>query len=203
MTVLFLATHLNTGGITSYLLTLSKGLIRCGHNVHIVTSGGNMEASFSSIGVKVLNLNIGTKSELRPKIYKTLGRLCDYVRDHNIDIIHSHTRITQVMGVLLKRMTGKPFLSTCHGFFKTRLSRKFFPCWGDAVIAISNPVASHLMDDFNIPSQKVSLITNGIDIEEFGSISEETKKTLRKRFLAVIPRMIVIIIVFFIYFVFG
>ncbi len=182
MKVLFLSTHLNTGGITSYLFTLAKGLIHVGHQVHVATSGGNMEKEFLKIGVRLLTVNIRTKSELSPKIYYALPSLKRYIHENNIDLIHSQTRITQVMGVLLKRKTGRPHVSTCHGYFKTRLSRKLFPCWGDAVIAISTAVEAHLKNDFKVAREKVYLIESGIDLEEFIPMDETEKKEHRRHF---------------------
>jgi len=180
--ILFLSTHLNTGGITSYLFTLAKGLIQRGHTVHVITSGGNREEAFLSIGAKIKVLNIRTKSELDLKIYLALKPLSRYIDDNHIDVIHAHTRITQVMGVLLKKQTGCSYLSTCHGFFKVRLSRKLFPCWGDAVIAISEAVELHLINDFGIAKDKVHRIGSGIDLNEFKFSDSNKKEELRKRF---------------------
>ena len=182
MNILFITTHLNTGGITSYLSTLSKGLIKRGHCIHIASSGGNMEKYFLSDRVKLVDLNIRTKSELNPRIYLALRPLKQYIEENNIDIVHAQTRITQVMGTLLKKTTRRPFVSTCHGFFKTRLSRKYLPCWGDAVIAISSPVEHHLLDDFGVPQQKIHLIESGIDLDEFTPVDEKMKAQHRDRF---------------------
>lgn len=182
MNILFLSTHLNTGGITSYLFTMTKGLLHRGHQVHVVSSGGNMEKEFLSIGAKLLTLNIRTKSELDPKIYLALKPLRRYIQENKIDIVHSQTRITQVMGTLLKRFDRTPYLSTCHGFFKTRLSRKLVPCWGDAVVAISKAVEEHLIDDFAVAGEKVVLIESGIDLQEFAFVDDAMKREHRKRF---------------------
>lgn len=182
MNVLFLSTHLNAGGITSYLLTSARGLIRRGHRVHVATSGGNMEKEFVSAGAELLILNIRTKSELDPRIYLALRPLWRYIRKNNIDLIHAHTRVTQVMGALLRRLTGRPYLATCHGFFRPRLSRKWVPCWGDTVIAISKAVETHLVRDFGVSAEKVALIESGVDVGEFAPADEEIKKECRARF---------------------
>ncbi|MBN1869448.1 MAG: glycosyltransferase family 4 protein [Candidatus Omnitrophica bacterium] len=182
MNILFLSTHLNAGGITSYLLTMAKGLIRRGHRVYVATSGGNREGDFASLGVHLLTLNIRTKSEMDPRIYLALIPLSRYVQKNNIDLIHAQTRITQVMGALLAKITGKPYVSTCHGYFKTRLSRRIIPCWGDAVIAISEAVEKHLRDDFKVAEKKICLIESGVDIEAFVPAEEGRKKECRERF---------------------
>ena len=86
MNIFFLTTHINTGGITSYLMTLSKGLINRGHGVHIASSGGNMHDEFSSIGAKLLTLDIKTKSILSFKLYKALAPFKKYIKENKLDI---------------------------------------------------------------------------------------------------------------------
>lgn len=182
MNVLFLTTHLNTGGITSYLLTLSKGMIERGVRVHIASSGGDMADEFSALGVHILNLNIRTKSELDPRIYRVLPLFNRYIHRQEIDIIHAQTRITQVMGLCLSKMTKRPFVSTCHGFFKPRLSRRMFPCWGDAVVAISEAVQKHLHDDFQIADERISLIPSGIDMRMYTPVDYAIKRRMRLKY---------------------
>ena len=182
MNILLLTTHLNTGGITSYLLTLSKGLIREGHRVHLVSSGGNMLVEFSYAGVDHFPADINVKSELHPNIYKAVGRVRRYIEEKNIHVIHSHTRVTQVMGWLLGKITGRPYLSTCHGFYKMRLGRRMFPGWGRAAIAISKPVQEYLINDFKMKLEHVFLIPNGVEINKFSLYQEESRKEKRRTF---------------------
>ena len=68
MNILILTTHLNVGGITSYALTLSGGLVKRGHKVTIASSGGSMLEHFTRAGVLNLILPINTKSEASPKV---------------------------------------------------------------------------------------------------------------------------------------
>lgn len=182
MKVLFLTTHLNTGGITSYLYTLAKGLIQRGHSVHIGSSAGNMQAAFEKIGAKIIILNIRTKSEMSPKIYFSLGALKSYIKANSIDIIHAHTRVTQVMGHFSTQALGIPLVTTCHGFFKPRLFRKIFPCWGERVIAISAAVQKHLQEDFHVPQEKIAQVSNGIDLKSFPLIDEKQRQAGKQKF---------------------
>ena len=180
MKVLMLTTHLNTGGITSYLFVLTKEMIKKGHEVYIASNGGNMEPEFSALGVQLVTLNIRTKSILSPRIYGALPCLVRLIKEKQIDVIHAHTRITQVMGRLLDQMTGKPYLSTCHGYFKPKLSRRVAPCWGRVVIAISPAVKTHLEKDFGVEPERVALIKSGIDINDFPLMSAENRQAKRK-----------------------
>ena len=181
MKVLFLTTHLNAGGITSYLYTLSKGLVARGDEVCILSSGGNNVGQFTSMGVQHFSFDIKTKSELSPKLYFSLKPIVNIIKKHGIDILHAQTRVTQVMGTLLQRKCSLPYVSTCHGFFKPKLSRKMFPCWGDKVIAISPAVKDHLIEDFSVCADEIALVKNGIELNNFPLVKEQARAEGRKQ----------------------
>ncbi len=180
MNILFIANHLNVGGISSYLFTLAGGLKQNGHNVYLASSGGELLDKFVAAGIKHIKVPLKTKSEISPKVIFSFLKLKKLIREYNIDLIHSNSRTTQVVGNLLSRYSGKPHIFTCHGFFKARLSRRIFPCWGKAVIAISQQVREHLISDFKLADEKISVINNGIDLHNFGDFSgrEKTRKDL-------------------------
>ena len=178
MRILMLTTHLNVGGITSYLYTLVKHQQRFGHHVVLVSSGGGRQEDFEILGAETLSLNIRTKSELHPKIYAALKPLRQLIRARQIDIVHAHTRVTQVMGQCLRYRRSIPFCTTCHGFFRPRLSRRLWPCWGQRTIAISPQVADHLRQDFCLTDQQVRVIPNGIDVDD-GIFDRKDQQRLR------------------------
>lgn len=171
MKILFIANHLNIGGITSYLFTLSSGLIQKGHEVYLASSGGELVEKFLGAGVKHIRVPLETKKEISPKIIFSFLKLKKEIAAGRIDLVHSNSRTTQVLGDLLGRYCRKPHVFTCHGFFKPKLSRRLFPCWGGAVIAISRQVREHLVKDLGLSQEKVVIINNGIDLSLFGDFS--------------------------------
>lgn len=182
MNILYLTTHLSAGGITSYLYLLGKKLCRDGHNVFVVSGGGEVVPTFIEAGINHKTMNIRTKSELDPRIYIAALQLKDFIRENKIDIIHANTRITQVMGQLLGWWTKCKYLSTCHGYFKTRLIRRIAPCWGDAVIAISSAVVEHLKKDFHVDESNICMLHNGINIDKFPLIDDKKRVAQRKEY---------------------
>jgi glycosyltransferase involved in cell wall biosynthesis len=56
------------------------------------------------------------------------------------------------------------------------LSRRLFPCWGQKVIAISDQVRTHLLEDFSLPAAQVALIYNGVDLERFKPPTVQEKR---------------------------
>lgn len=178
MNILFIANHLNVGGVTSYLYTLAAGLKQKGQNVHLASSGGELTDRFIALGVKHIRAPLMTKNEISPKIIFSFFKLRKEVKKLNLDLVHSNSRTTQVLGNLLSRALNIPHVFTCHGFFKPKLSRRLFPYWGQAVIAISSQVKEHLVADLKLDARKINVINNGIDTGNFGDFS--ARDNLRK-----------------------
>ncbi len=180
MNILILTTHLDAGGITSYLYNLVKGLIGLGHAVYLVSGGGNRQADFERIGARLIFYPIRTKCEISWRLVWPFIILSRLSRRQKIDVIHAQTRVTQVLGALLARRVGCPLVTTCHGFFQRRLSRRLWPCWGRAVIAISPQVKTHLETDFDVPAGRVHHVPSGIDSDEFTPCPDGEKERLRQ-----------------------
>ena len=171
MNILFIANHLNVGGISSYLLTLGSGLKEKGHQVYLASSGGEWVERFTALGMTHITVPLKTKNEISPKIILSFLKLKKIIKVYHIDLVHSHSRTTQVLGNLLRGACGCAHIFTCHGFFKPRWSRRLFPCWGEQVIAISQEVREHLVSDFKLDPKKISVINNGVEVKNFGDYS--------------------------------
>ncbi|MEI8176233.1 MAG: glycosyltransferase family 4 protein [Candidatus Omnitrophota bacterium] len=181
MNILLVTTHLRMGGVSIYVVTLAQALKRRGHAVTVVSAGGELVKRLEREGVTHCYADIDTKSELDPRIFAAAYRLFWLIREKNVDIVHTNTRVTQVMGELLARATGATHLSTCHGFFKPRFGRRLFGCWGTKVIAISDAVREHLVNDFRIRKSRIEMINNGIDLANSRRVYlPHEKKVIRK-----------------------
>jgi glycosyltransferase involved in cell wall biosynthesis len=183
MRILLLTTHLNIGGIASYTVSLAKALKAKGEEVLVASSGGVMIADLAVGGVSHINIDIRTKSVLSPKVLVAIFEIRKIVRKMDIDVIHAQTRVTQVIGFIVSRLCRIGFVTTCHGFFRTNLGRFLLPAWGDHVIAISEAVQIHLVKDFGVSPDRVSLIYNGINAEKYlRDFSKEEKDFLKDKF---------------------
>lgn len=167
MKILLITSHLRMGGIGVYVVTLAKALKSNGHKVFVASSGGELTQRLRMEQIPHIAVNLDTKFEFNPRIVSALYKLLWFVLDEEIEIIHTHTRASSVVGHFLSGLTKIPYVSTCHGFFKPRLGRRLFGCWGKRVIAISEAVREHLVNDFKIKKSKIALISNGIDINAF------------------------------------
>lgn len=184
MKILHLTNHLNTGGITTYIQTLAGEQVRAGHEVFVWGACGVCSGELRAQGITVLDDVPCCKSELSPRLWLALPQLIHILKTHSIDIIHVHTRVTQVLAAAATFFVKIPYVSTAHMFYKRRLGRRLFPCWGKAIIAISRVMEEGLRTIFK-PKElsPVTVVPNGIDVEKLrAKFSAVDRERVRKSY---------------------
>ena len=98
------------------------------------------------------------------------------------DIVHCHTWYTYLAGIMAKLMYETPLVITVHSLEPLRPWKKEqlgggynFSCWvektalemADAIIAVSAETKQDILTHFNVEEERVSVIYNGIDHEEY------------------------------------
>jgi glycosyltransferase involved in cell wall biosynthesis len=151
----------------------------------VASSGGELEAELIRLDIRHIGLDMDTKFEFGPKVFRSASRLEHIIKDNKIDLVHAHTRVSQVASYIAARRTGIPYIATCHGYFNAKLSRKLFDTWGQKVVAISDAVKTHLEKDFNVKAQRIEVIYNGIDLARFSNIYSANQITSAKRSLGI------------------
>ncbi|MCF7870239.1 MAG: glycosyltransferase family 4 protein [Candidatus Omnitrophica bacterium] len=168
MRILQVLPHLNIGGITTYTYTLAKYLKEKGIEVAICSSGGNQANKFKELGIKLYEIPIKTKNELSSKIIASAIKIAKIHKQFPYNLIHSHTRVTQVASQLSSLFTKIPHLANFHGFYKknkTRKIRKIIKAQGKYSIAITPLVKDDLINYFGADPKKIKTILSGIDLE--------------------------------------
>ena len=182
MRILQLTSHLNVGGITRYVLSLSQRLVARGHRVIIASDRGSVAAQVKAMGATHYPLRLNTSAEFSLKVLWGIRQLAGYVAQEPVDVIHAHTRVAQVVADRISRRLNVPYVTTWHGIYKPRLGRRWWPCTGEATIAISGPVRQHLLRDFHVPERRIRCIYNGIDVAHYALLPEAgALQTFRKR----------------------
>ncbi len=153
-----------------------------GHAVWVASSGGKCREAFEETGIACVDIPLRTKAVLDPRVAVSAFVLSRFIREKKVGIIHAQTRVSQAASCLASRLTGVVYLSTCHGFFRPRLPRRLFPCWGRRIIAISGQVERHLIDDFGVDAARVRLVLNGVDTLRFAPSEAAAKESAKVRF---------------------
>ncbi len=185
MRVLHVNTHMDIGGIGQYIVSLTKALKQKRVECFVASSGGELEAELVRLDIRHTRLDMKTKFEFGPKVFHSASRLARIIENNNIDLIHAHTRVSQVASYLASRRTDIPYIATCHGYFNAKLSRRLFDTWGVKIVAISEAVRAHLEKDFNVDPKRIEVIYNGIDLNRFSNIYSKDQIARAKRSLGI------------------
>ncbi|MDP2928834.1 MAG: glycosyltransferase family 4 protein [Candidatus Omnitrophota bacterium] len=185
MRVLHVNTHVNIGGIGQYIVSLTKALRQKGVECLVASSGGDLEDLLVRSDVRHIYIDINTKFEFGPKVFCAASSLARMIREEKIDLLHAHTRVAQVVSSLASQQAAIKYITTCHGYFKPRLSRRLFDTWGEKVVAISDAVSEHLKSDFKVNAKRIEIIYNGVDVNRFSKVYSTDEIARAKRSLSI------------------
>lgn len=117
---------------------------------------------------------------------KTVLKIRQFITGHGIDVIHSHGYKSNIYACLAAIGTGCVTISTCHNWidsssklrFYSRLDL-FFLKFFRQLVAVSPLVEEKLLES-GIPSEKVKVIYNGVNLERFSRSCDdrELRRTL-------------------------
>lgn len=140
---------------------------------------------------------VDTSSYSAPKplhsVFSSLQRCLDFnTRSTDADVVHLHTWYSHFGGILAKMTYGIPMVLTVHSLEPLRPWKREqlgggydFTLWlektaiemADAVIAVSNGTKADILRHFDVPEERVPVIYNGIDPDEYQpTYSDETLK---------------------------
>ena len=127
-------------------------------------------------------------------VFKTLSTCIQMNGDEvDADIVHCHTWYAQFAGIIAKLCYGIPLVITTHSLEPLRpwkreqLGRGYdASSWvektaiemADAIIAVSEETKVDVLKHFNVDSDKVKVIYNGINLQEY--VVTEENSTLKK-----------------------
>ncbi len=161
MHVLLLCDDLYLRGAPKHVVELSGGLVQRGHSVIVCASDGPLRSKLDR-AVKFVRLPIVYEGSFRKRfaaIPATLVGLRGTIREHCIDIIHSHKRYSDALAQTVAKFSGVPHVSTCHNTFSNyrRITR-----FGDMTIACCEHVRKMLVEDFHKIPESVKTVYIGM-----------------------------------------
>ncbi|MEW6702042.1 MAG: glycosyltransferase family 4 protein [Bacteroidota bacterium] len=158
MKILHLHTELNkVCGITKTILLLAKNSPKeIQHNVF--TLGGNNISLFTNNGIAVQVVN-GNKNSLFDSL-RIFSKVFQYCKKEKIDILHAHDRyfdfLSFMLGKLLKIKKVTSVQSKVYG-------QKLFSYKSTKLVAVSNSIKNHLLQNYNIEEERITLINNFVE----------------------------------------
>ena len=156
------------------------------------------ENRFDTPSLKATGFGIDSTAWTCPKplqsVFGALQRGVDWnTTAIDAGVVHCHTWYTHFGGIVAKQNYGIPLVVTTHSLEPLRPWKREqlgggydFSCWvektaiemADAVIAVSAETKRDVMRLFNVPEERIHIIYNGIDLDEYRRAT--TTATLEK-----------------------
>jgi glycosyltransferase involved in cell wall biosynthesis len=176
MKVLHVINTLSAGGAELHLLTLCRYLKRAEIEVVVaclkehVKESRSLRPDFEQEGITVVNLGADRRFDPR-----CLVRLVRLLRQECPDLLHTHLPRADFVGAFSHFFySSVPWICSIHGLYSRHWSGKralplFSLLWrhADAMIAISHAVKTWVVNEWSVPSEKVTVIHYGIETERF------------------------------------
>ena len=124
-----------------------------------------------------------TAPERLHSVFGALQRCLEFnTKAVDADIVHLHTWYSHFGGILAKLNYGLPMVLTVHSLEPLRPWKREqlgggydFTLWlektaiemADAVVAVSTETKADILRLFDVPEEKIHIIHNGIDLEEY------------------------------------
>lgn len=185
-TILQVVPALVAGGVERGAIEIAKAIIAEGWEAMITSSGGPLVSKVLEANAHHINMNVDTKNPLW--MFLNIYKLSSLIREHNIDLVHASSRAPAWSAYFAARKTDRPFLTTFHGIynFSESCKRQYNSIMtkGDLVIAVSNFVKAHMLDNYEIGEDKIRVIHRGVDTSYFNpkNVKKDDMEAIRVKY---------------------
>lgn len=179
------------GGAGVHVDYLSRGLA---HFIDVeVRAFGDQDVPTGNPTVKGYGLDSSRYTCPKPlrSAFGAIQRSLDFnTTNIDADVVHCHTWYSHFGGILAKQNYGIPLVITVHSLEPLRPWKREqlgsgydFTCWlektalemADAVIAVSSGTRADILRLFDIPEERVPIIYNGIDLDEYHAVESRSR----------------------------
>lgn len=176
--ILFAVPSINNGGVEVGILEIAKqNNIYKGFNMFVLTSGGSMTIRLESLGVKVINLDIKSKSIF--KVISNIWKIKKILIDNKIDLVSAESRVPAWSCYFACKKANVKFATTVHGAYNNKMGifswlKRFYNSSmvrGNNIVCVSQYIKNYVTQNFpkfiNKQNKNIAVIYRGIDLNIF------------------------------------
>ncbi len=182
--ILYIITHLGTGGAQEYLLTILDHIDHSKYNVSVI-AGYETNNCLAKFPVKFCMI-----PELKRQIspiddLKALFKILKFIKNNNIEIVHTNSSKAGILGRIAAKLSGvQLIIHTVHGYpFDAKISmlkkylyfliEKFVSLFTNKIITVARWNREKGIHLKIAPREKFTLIRNGFDIKKITDAAME------------------------------
>lgn len=164
ITVVQMLPDLNEGGVEQGTLEIGRALCRAGHRSVVISRGGRLVTQLEAEGSTHMGMPyIGEKT---PRSLLHIPKLRRLLVASNVDILHLRSRLPAWVAYMAWKSLPKArrprLVTTFHGFYSIN-GYSAIMTKGERVIAVSQVIADHIRNAYQIPRPRITVIHRGID----------------------------------------
>jgi glycosyltransferase involved in cell wall biosynthesis len=185
-TILQVVPALISGGVERGTLEIAKKIVESGNISIVISAGGPLVEALEQDGSIHIKMNVASKNPIT--IWNNAGKIANIIRNYNVDIVHARSRAPAWSCYFAAKATGIKLITTFHGIYNFKNSiKKYYNSvmtQGVKVIAVSNFVKNHIIENYKIDKNKIQVIYRGVNHEEFTKekVSDELLKKFREKY---------------------
>ncbi len=161
--------ELKSGGVERGTIEIAKAGMNLGYEMLVTSNGGHLVGQLENAHIQHIRLPLASKNPF--VIIANIGRIRKLIKKHNVNIIHARSRAPAWSAYFAAKGTNCHFITTFHGTYSYgNLLKKLYNSVmtrGEIVIAISDFIKNHVINDYGIDSAKVKVVPRGVDLEQF------------------------------------
>lgn len=185
-TILQVVPALVSGGIERGTLEIAKTLVQNGYKSLVLSSGGPLVDQLVENGSLHIKHDVASKNPFR--IWHNAKKIASIVKQHNVDVIHARSRAPAWSCAMASKSTNTKFITTFHGIynFNNIIKKRYnsIMTQGDVVIAVSDFVKNHIIDNYDVDVNKINVIHRGVNHNEFSlqNLEEHKLASMREKY---------------------
>jgi len=160
---------LEQGGVERTAVDIAAALVQNDFDAIVVSSGGPMVHELNRTGATHITLPVDSKNPLTIK--RNIKRLGEIIKAYKVNIVHVRSRAPAWSAYFAAKSAGIPFVTTFHGTYNLGgfLKKKYNAIMtkGDRVIANSDFIRRHIMDNYKLKWTPIRVIARGVNINYF------------------------------------
>lgn len=178
MRILYLNNVMTVGGVTKCILKLCKEL-KDNNEIVVASHGGQLLDEFKSMGISHYEIN-DVENKHPINILSNIKKIINIVNKEQIDIIHSHHRMTTMIAKFVSKFTRVKVIHTQHLCIEDKFKLTKLALNNIQTITVSESAKRILETKSKLDGKNITTIYNTIEVENTNKSIDEKLKQLKE-----------------------
>lgn len=178
MNILYLNNVMDVGGVEKCIIKLSKHL-KENNKIIVMSKDGPLVDELKRLDIKHYSI-IDTDSKNIKTILLNIIKIRKVLKEENIDIVHSHHRMTTMYCKILSKFNKFKLVHTQHLCIEDKVLFTNILLKNIRIITVSNGARANLIEKYRIKSNKITTVYNTIEKENENNDIDDRLIRLKK-----------------------